>query len=91
MSVDQHLSAGGVVETGEEIDERAFAGAGPPDQGDGFARPDRQVNIGEDSFPLISESDVFKLNLARDSRQVGRVLSVNYCRLDIQNFEYPSG
>ena len=48
LAVDQHLTALELIEARDQLDDARLARAGVPDEGDGLARSDRQVKVGQD-------------------------------------------
>src|SRR5262249_31161104 len=44
-AVDDHLTGGGEVDPGEEVEERRLAGAAPPDEDGELAAPDRRARV----------------------------------------------
>ena len=65
-----------------------FPGTGRPDQGDGFARRDRERNILQDRIArLVTKGDVIKTDRAIDGRRVDGVGGVGDIDLDIDDLE----
>jgi len=48
FAFEQNLTGGGAVESANNIQERAFPGAGGPDNGERFAGEKFEINIAED-------------------------------------------
>ncbi len=73
VAVDEHLAAGGQIELGDEVDDRAFAAAGLADEGDGLAGLGGEVDVVQDRLlRIVAEGDVLELDAAVDRRAVRR-------------------
>ena len=69
-----------VVEPVEQLHERALAGAGAAQNGEGLALPDGKGEVVQDLLPLVAEADMVKLDVAGGKglrvRRVGLLLGV---------------
>ena len=70
VAVDRDLAARRVVEAGDELGDGRLARAGRPDQGDGLARCDVQVDVAQHRLRrVVGERDVVERDVAFDRRQ----------------------
>src|SRR6185295_17826349 len=78
-SIDQHLSRRGVEQARDQVHQRRFARANRSNKRDGLAGLDVQVDILQRRLArtVVCKSQIAKLDLAVDSRDVPRVIGVS--------------
>jgi hypothetical protein len=89
MSVDQDLPSGDLVEAGEQVDDRALAGAGPTDERHRCTGLDQEADAVEHGrLGIVAEVHVLelhagyrlqgRLHLSRSKESIGGLISVGY-------------
>src|SRR5207249_3598861 len=89
VAVDQDAAGGGVVEAGNEVDDRALAAAGRTEQPDRLARLDRKA----DAFQCLAfgageaEGDVFEDDLAAHRDEVDGAGAIGDAGFGVEDLE----
>src|SRR5580700_6589491 len=92
MAVDQDASAGHVKEAGNQVDERALAGAAGADDGEDFTAADFQIDVVQNVmllFPIVgvSKTHLLEANAAGKLGQNFRTRLLPHIVLDIHEAE----
>ena len=78
--VDQHPAGGGIIKSGDQVNQGCFARTGWTDHRHGFTGLDAEIYVFEDIFIFgIAEPDIFKFN-GLDALQSGFVNVLKNCR-----------
>ncbi len=85
MSVDADCAVSHVVETCQQVDHRRLAGASLPNECDGLAWLDIEVDIVQHLGLFVAEPDAIEDNVSFNARKHDRVWSVGDLALGIEN------
>ena len=90
MTINQHLTGGGVVEAWYQVDKCGLAAAGGPHQGHYLARLSLQVDVAQHHFcGLVGEIEIPHLDMAFYSAQLLRLVRLLDARYAVESFEDP--
>ncbi len=85
LSVEEDCAVVDIVEPGQKLHQRTLAMAGRPDDGQQFARRDREVQAADDGLiRAVAEMHVAERDPAFDARQRLRIRMIGDVRLRIQ-------
>ncbi|MNL00728.1 hypothetical protein D3C87_1211690 [compost metagenome] len=86
-AVHANRALGHIVETADQVDQRALARAAVADQPDHLARPDRQVQATDHSTVAVAEAEVAQFDGALHLLEVHRALRLRHARHMVEDVE----